>query len=190
MTPMASILLGLAGVRLEQDDGGVRLDQRPLDGRDWFPSGSPRSSAGSALASLDLKTARAASRRRAGSGDSSVRLPSAASMARRTRLLTRTGLRSPGADAAGFPVAASRTAPARSRMIDPLLLGAEQQPAVLQGFDHRDRERTAALGDGGDRRIGVGEVVGGEARRARSRGPAPARRTCRAAATHSMSDER
>src|SRR5262245_190000 len=72
-------------------------------------------SAGNALGSFDLNTARAASSRRAGSGDNSVRPPSAASMARRTRLLTRTGLRSPGAFAAGFPVAASRTAPARSR---------------------------------------------------------------------------
>ena len=70
----------------------------------------------SAFGSLDLNTARAASRRRAGSGDIRVRPPIAASMARRTRLLTRTGERSPGTEAAGLPVAASRTAPARSRM--------------------------------------------------------------------------
>ena len=45
---------------------------------------------------------------------------------------------------------------------DSLLLRAEQQPAVLQGFDQRDRQRTAALGNRGDRRVGVGEVVGEE----------------------------
>ncbi len=73
------------------------------------------SSVSSTLASLDLNTARAASRRRAGSGDKSVRPPSAASIARRTRLLTRTGVRSSGTAAAGFPVAASSTLPARSR---------------------------------------------------------------------------
>ena len=28
-------LLGFAGVRLEQDDGGVGFDQRAPDGRDW-----------------------------------------------------------------------------------------------------------------------------------------------------------
>ena len=66
------------------------------------------SSVASTLASFDLKTALAASSRLAGSGESSVRLPSAASMARRTRLLTRTGLSPAGsAPETGWPVAAS-----------------------------------------------------------------------------------
>jgi hypothetical protein len=66
------------------------------------------SSAGSALASLDLNTARAASRRLAGSGAISVKLPSTAWTIPRRRLLSRTGARSAGAlPATGCPVAAS-----------------------------------------------------------------------------------
>src|SRR5678816_3376628 len=54
----------------------------------------------SADASRDLNTARAASNRLAGSVETSVRPPTAAPIALRTRLLTRTGLRLSGGEPA------------------------------------------------------------------------------------------
>ena len=70
---------------------------------------------GKAAASRERKTARAASRRVPASELSRVMLPSAASTARRTRLLSRTGL-APAAGSAAWPVAASTDLPAASRM--------------------------------------------------------------------------
>ena len=55
-------LVGFGGVGLEQDDGGARLGQRALDARS-VSFASAASSAGSALASRDLNTACAASKR-------------------------------------------------------------------------------------------------------------------------------
>ena len=139
--------------------------QRALDARVGLLADAPPRASASALASLDLKTASAASKRLAGSGESSVRPPSAASMARRTRLLTRTGLRPAGsAPATGLPVAASSRAPAGFADEDLLVVGAEQQPAVLQRLDDLRRQRVAAGRDAGDGGVGVGVAVGCELR--------------------------
>ena len=69
---------------------------------------SAASSAGSTLSSRDLNTACAAWKRRLGSGAISVRPPSAASMARRMRLLISTAARSPGSSATASPVSARK----------------------------------------------------------------------------------
>ena len=76
-----------------------------------------RSSAGSAAGSCEWNTASAAARRVAASGANRRRLPSAASIAPRTALFTRTGL-SPLAmtSAAGLPVAASTNEPSSALM--------------------------------------------------------------------------
>ncbi len=73
---------------------------------------SAASSAGSAAASRDRNTACAASKRFAGSGASKVNDPSAASIARRSRLLIRTSFKSEAfSPATACPVAASRKVP-------------------------------------------------------------------------------
>ncbi len=63
-----------------------------------FSCASARSSAGRAAGSRDLNTASAALARASGSGENSIRLPIAASIARRTALLTRTGFEVVGVD--------------------------------------------------------------------------------------------
>ncbi len=74
------------------------------------------SSVASAFGSRDLNTAWAAERRRAGSGDISVRLPIEAATSPRSRLLSRTGERSAGGvPVTGWPVAASNSLSAASR---------------------------------------------------------------------------
>ncbi len=74
-------------------------------------------SAGSALASRDLKTACAASMRRAGSATISVSDPIAALMMPRRRLLIRTlSVSAGGSPVTGWPVAASNSLSALSRM--------------------------------------------------------------------------
>ena len=118
------------------------------------------SRAGSAVASRDLNTACAAARRRFGSGASRVRLPIAASTERRRRLLRRTVLR-PAACLAGDRLAGGGVEDLARGLahIDLLGFGIEQQAAVLQGADDRDRQRIAAGRDGGDGRIGVAEGI-------------------------------
>ena len=74
--------------RLIQNDRGACLDHRCLDAVVALLRRAPSSRAGRAAASRERKTAPAASSRLLGSGLRSVRVPSAASTARRTRLLT------------------------------------------------------------------------------------------------------
>ena len=138
---------------------------------------SAASSAGSALCSRDLNTACADSKRLSGSAACRLKPPTAASSARRTRLLTRTSLRSAGsAPAAGSPVAASISLPGLVLVEDLLLLGAVGQPAVLQRLDDGDGPRIAGRRDLGNPGVGLAEIVleemrqrGGKAGQSRSR---------------------
>ena len=103
-------LVGLGRAVEIEHDGGARLDQRLLDAGVVLLGDAPRRAPASAFGSRDLNTACAASRRLAGSGDISVRLPSAAATSPRSRLLSRTGARSAGgAPVTGWPVAASNS---------------------------------------------------------------------------------
>ena len=121
---------------------------------------SAASSAGSALCSRDLNTACAASKRLAGIGASRLKPPSAASSARRTRLLTRTSARSAGS--APVRRRAGRGVDQLAGLVlveDLLLLGAVGQPAVLQRLDDGDGARIAGRRDLGDAGVGLGEIV-------------------------------
>ena len=121
---------------------------------------SAASSAGSALCSRDLNTACAASKRLAGSAPAGVRPPSAASSARRTRLLRRTSARSAGS--APCDRRAGRGVDQLAGLVlveDLLLLGAVGQPAVLQRLDDGDGARIAGRRDLGDAGVGLGEIV-------------------------------
>ena len=104
-------------------------------------------------------------------------LPSAASTARRTRLLRRTGLRSAGAGpATACPVTASLKA-ARG-VADDHAASAGEEPAVAQGLDDRQGLGMTALRHGRDRGFRVGIAVGGEFRqRESSKGPAATTRS-------------
>ena len=124
---------------------------------------SAPSSAGSALASRDLNTACAASKRRFGIGrqqrqTADRRLDRAAQAVVETHGLE-AGWRRAGDRLAGGGV---EELPRRLAHVDLLVFGIEQQAAVLQGADDRGRQRIAAGRDGGDGRIGVAEGVGRE----------------------------
>ena len=140
-------LLGIGRIVEIEDHRGPRLDQRLLHPGVGLPARSPGRAAASAFASLDLKTAWAASRRLAGSGAISVKLPSAASMIRRRRLLSRTGERSAGASpATGCPVAASSRRSELSRMKTRLLCAPNSSRPSCRAPNYRNRERIAAGG--------------------------------------------
>ena len=145
-----------------QDDRGARLGQRPLDAR-ICSLAMAVSSAGSALASRDLNTACAASSARRGRWTISVRPPSAASIAPRSRLLMRTVSRSAGAaPATGSSGRGVGQLVGVVLEVDRLLFGAEQQLAVLQRANDGRGARIAACGDGVDAGAGFAEIVGGE----------------------------
>ena len=78
----------------------------------WF-------SAGTAAASRDLNTSSAALRRLSGSGESRVSAPMAASAARRTALLSRTGFSPGGVSVTDCPVRASTSLPSAPLMNSP-----------------------------------------------------------------------
>ena len=117
------------------------------------------SSAGSAAASRERNTAWAASSRRSGSGFIRVRLPTAASTARRMRLLTLIGLSEAAtgraAPAAGRGVEQSAV---RRLDVDAALGRLDQQIAGAEGVEDRRRPRAAAGGDAGDSSLDVVEL--------------------------------
>ena len=106
-----------------------------------------RSSAGSAAGSCDLNTASAAASRIVRSDENRRRLPNAASMAPRTALFMRTGLRPLAiTSGAAAPVAAS----ARAAVVlfdEQRLVRAHEQSPGLQRGDDRRRPRLAGQGE-------------------------------------------
>src|SRR5579872_1080423 len=122
---------------------------------------SALSMTGSALSSCPLKTDCAAAMRLAGSGDISVRLPTAASTVRRSRLLRRTGAALSGSL---YRLAGHRIDDLAVLLGDVDLLGVAvgRQPAVLKRVDDGKRERVAGNGDAVDRFLSVRKLVIGK----------------------------
>ena len=162
---MALILSGIGCAVEIEHDRGSRLDPAPVSPWRRFPWRSPGRAPASALASLDLSTACAASRRLPGSGAISVRPPSAASTIRRNRLLSRTGARSAGgAPAAGWPVAASINRSGCSRMKTRLLSALNRSRPSCRAVMTGAASAIAAGDDLVDTLDRLIEAVGAEAR--------------------------
>ena len=108
----------------------------------------------------------AASSRLAGSGDISVRPPIAASMARRSRLLIPHHVEIGGAGTGERGAGRGVEQPAGGVLVkNLLLLGAVEQPAVLQRLEKRGCPRIAAFRQRHDAGVGLAKIVFGEMRK-------------------------
>ena len=132
----------LGALRIEREDRRARLAQgrrRRADRSPWRVA--PRAPA-SALASRDLNTASAAAMRFCGSGLARVSAPSAASIARRSALLTRTFLKDATSTPVSFsPVLALITSPALGAIDQNMRDRIDQQAIVAERLEDRRRIR-------------------------------------------------
>ena len=100
--------------------------------------------------------------RLAGSGDISVRPPSAASTVRRRRLLSRTAAAPSGSLSTAAPVAASMILPSGWVRKTFLLSGSAASRPSCSALMIGEGERIAGAGNHADRFVGIGKIVVGE----------------------------
>ena len=162
MTPTASTL------STSFEDGWVRMIAARASSitfltRASVSLASAPSRAGSAVASRDLNTACAAARRRFGircqQGETADR-----GLHRAAQAIVETHRLEARRRVAGDGLAGGSVEDLAGRLahINLLGFGIEQQAAVLQGADDRDRQRIAAGRHGGNGSIGIAEGIGGK----------------------------